>query len=209
MSGFAEYSQKLINKYKKKYKVPIVVANDENIKKYGRLIKTYDEYLLEDVIIKKWPKTKGRAICIGTGTGGGITEGYFKFWKDGNYYKSKNESKNESYISGVLTNNQTIITREANYHPDSSQVFYPLINSPYILLLALPGDDVKLEKFIGFYFDGKCGIHIFPDVWHQPIFPINGIGKLKNKQGSVHACVKVDILEEFKTWLEIDITSCF
>ena len=52
MSGFAEYSQKLINKYKKKYKVPIVVANDENIKKYGRLIKTYDEYLLEDVIIK-------------------------------------------------------------------------------------------------------------------------------------------------------------
>ena len=48
MSGFAEYSQKLINKYKKKYKVPIVVANDENIKKYGRLIKTYDDYLLED-----------------------------------------------------------------------------------------------------------------------------------------------------------------
>ena len=52
------------------------------------------------------------------------------------------------------------MTREANYHPDGGQVFFPVTKEPFVLLLALPGDDIKLEDFVAFYCDGSCGVQI-------------------------------------------------
>ncbi len=51
-----------------------------------------------------------------------------------------------------------VLTREANYHPDGGQVFYPKKGAAFVLLLALPGDDIKLEDFVAFYCDGSCGV---------------------------------------------------
>ena len=53
-----------------------------------------------------------------------------------------------------------VLVREANYHPDGGQVFYPITKQPFVLLLALPGDDIKLDDFMAFYCDGTCGLQI-------------------------------------------------
>ena len=57
-------------------------------------------------------------------------------------------------------NRKFVLTREANYHPDGGQVFFPVTKEPFVLLLALPGDDIKLEDFVAFYCDGSCGVQI-------------------------------------------------
>ncbi len=56
------------------------------------------------------------------------------------------------------TQRDYVLTREANYHPDGGQVFYPEKRAAFVLLLALPGDDVKLQDFRAFYCDGSCGV---------------------------------------------------
>ena len=57
-------------------------------------------------------------------------------------------------------NRKFVFTREANYHPNGGQVFFPVTKEPFVLLLALPGDDIKLEDFVAFYCDGSCGVQI-------------------------------------------------
>ena len=84
-------------------------------------------------------------------------------------------------------------------------MFYPLDPYPFVLLLALPGDDVSLEDFVGFWFDGSMGVQINPGIWHQPAYPIHQEGRFMTKQGAVHACVVVDTLNEFGIWLELSL----
>src|SRR5207237_148104 len=48
-----------------------------------------------------------------------------------------------------------ILLWHANYHPDGGQLFFPLDASPYVVPLALPGDDVRPEDFVCFRFDGR------------------------------------------------------
>jgi hypothetical protein len=46
--------------------------------------------------------------------------------------------------TGVAFDNRThVLVREANYHPDGGQVFFPRDKDPFIALLALPGDDIN------------------------------------------------------------------
>ena len=76
-------------------------------------------------------------------------------------------------------NRKFVLTREANYHPDGGQVFFPVTKEPFVLLLALPGDDIKLEDFVAFYCDGSCGVQIkVQDIflnWRMWSFPQNEI----------------------------------
>ena len=222
MSGYAEYSNHLLNQYPNTHKVPLVKATMENFKKYGKFVYDYDN---EKVKLVTWPAQGFRPIMYGTGFGGGITEGKFVYSWDNSVLRAINNAVGGNYITGILPlnnigvvksdvaesvddstkNRKVILTREANYHPDGGQVFFPLVPTPFILLLALPGDDIKLEDFVGFYFDGTYGIQIYPNIWHQPIFPISGFAQFKTKQGAVHACVKVDTLLDFETWLEISL----
>ena len=95
--------------------------------------------------------------------------------------------------------------REANYHPDGGQVFFPSNGDPFVALLALPTDDIKLDHFKAFYFDGSFGVQIHADIWHQPIYPINDEATFLGKQGAVHACVAVDTVEEFGEYLLVPL----
>ena len=76
---------------------------------------------------------------------GGTVEGNFSYTLDGKYMKATNEAVGGYYITGILNEN-SILTREANYHPDGGQIFYPFKSGPFILLLALPGDDIKIDN---------------------------------------------------------------
>jgi len=110
-----------------------------------------------------------------------------------------------------------VLVRDANYHPDGGQVFFPPPGGrPYIMLLASAdvGDDVRPEHFRAFYFEGSGGFQIAPGVWHQaPYFkPLEGNRgdkiqmTFKNKQSSVFACVMTDVFNEFGVYLKVPLT---
>ena len=75
----------------------------------------------------------------------------------------------------------------------------------FVALLAKPGDDVKPEDFVAFHFDGRHGVHIDPGVWHQPVFPVGERATFDDRQGKVHACVAVDFVSEFKTYVAVPL----
>ena len=43
---------------------------------------------------------------------------------------------------------ERILLWHANYHPDGGQLFFPLDRAPFLVPLALPGDDVKPQDFV-------------------------------------------------------------
>ena len=42
-------------------------------------------------------------------------------------------------------------------------------------------------------------------VWHQPPYQIDDHADIKGKQGSVFACVMVDTVEEFDTYMRVPL----
>ena len=104
------------------------------------------------------------------------------------------------------TDTSRIYTHEANYHPDGGQLFWPRDAAAYLALLARPGDGVRPEDFLAFYCDGTFGIHVDPNVWHQPVFPLTSPAVFDDRQGRVHACVAIDFVTEFGCYLEVPLS---
>lgn len=209
MSGYADYKSIKVDKYPI-HKVPVIRATAENFHEYGNFVQDYDQ---EKVMITPWPVSGHRPLMTGTGDQGGIAEGKFQYWREDRYMRAKSFAVQGDYITGLIMTNEnqtestniTVLNREANYHPDGGQVFYPIDKSPFILLLALPTDDIKPEDFTGFYFNGSQGCQIKANVWHQPAYPIEEKANFMTKQGKVHACVGVDTIDEFGCWLGIEL----
>lgn len=210
MSGYSDYTDPNLKNIKR-YKVPIIEPTTENFKEYGII---YDDNRYDhEIIIVPWVTTGKRPLMKGTGVGGGTVIGDFSYHYKNNYLEAYNYAVKGDYITGVHYDDDIndddlpryILTREANYHPDGGQLFAPIDNIPFILLLALPTDDIKPEHFIGFKFDGTKSVQIKPNIWHQPVFPFESEALFCTKQGAVHACVGVDTIDEFNTWLEISL----
>ena len=209
MSGYASYDEAHDAKYGSPHKVPIVIGNKASLQGYGRLVHDFDEEVVE---ITTWPQLGRRPIHPGTGNQGGVTSGDFIYTWKGDQLTAQNQAVGGDYVTGRLppggsvSNRQCVLTREANYHPDGGQVFFPKDGAAFVLLLALPGDDVKLEDFVAFYFDGSCGVQIHANIWHQPAFPISDRAAFRGKQGKVHACVCMDSVNEFGKFLLVPLT---
>lgn len=190
-----------------------VIADETTLKGYGRLV---DRFADAKVTIVPWPKPTGRPLVPGTGDEGGVVEDVFEMVRRGQVQHAVNHAVGRSYVTGWLadpaTANEThapkgdvLYTHEANYHPDGGQIFFPKNGAAFIALLAKPGDDVKLEDFVAFFFDGKRGVHIDPGVWHQPVFPIDERAVFDDRQGRVHACVSCDFLSEFGAYVSVPL----
>lgn len=203
-------------KYGEPFPVPIKLATKESVKGYGNLVPDFDK---EEVEIVPWPVKGWRKLHKGTGVLGGVIRGDFACKWHGDTCSVVNNavgwgSGMEHGLAcgrlpkGADPKSRThVLVREANYHPDGGQVFFPSGNEPFVLLLALPGDDIKLEDFIAFYFDGSCGFQIAPDVWHQSAIPIKDSTVFLNKQGAVHGCVAIDTVDEFGKYLLVPLTT--
>ena len=206
-----------------KIEIPLIKANNQNLKGYGYLVDNFDRCKIE---IITWPKQGWREIEKGTGNEGGTTEGPFETWwdkgilygrnkavehkskydKDGKYllgYSSDPNNLNKNYDK---KNPKEIYIWHINYHPDGGQLFFPNDNKPFISPLALPGDDILPKNFKAFYFDGSKGLYIHPNIWHEGVFPIKGKSVFRGKQGKVHARVSVDLLKEFKSYIYFKLT---
>ena len=188
----------------------VVDATREALNGYGRLIS--DPQACE-VEIVRWPAQGWRPVDEDTGDEGGTTEGVFVSDWRGDVLFGRNEAVGGEYILGYAAEPSTadrahrrdpgrILLWHANYHPDGGQLFFPLENEPFVVPLALPGDDVKPESFVCFRFDGRQGLYIHPNVWHEGVFGLRGTRRFLDRQGAVHARVSVDFAREFGCLLE-------
>jgi hypothetical protein len=194
----------------RRVRMPIVEATAAALVGYGYMVNDPADCKVE---IVQWPSLGTRPIDAGTGDQGGTKQGVFvSEWK-GDFLYGRNEAVGGHYILAYATEPadaredhdrqpSTMLLWHANYHPDGGQLFFPLEPRPFLIPLALPGDDVTPEKFVCFRFAGNQGLYIHPGVWHEGIFTLSGSQRFFDKQGAVHARVSVDFAREFSCLLE-------
>jgi hypothetical protein len=191
--------------------MPVVEATPERLEGYGHLVSDPAQC---DIEIVQWPAQGTRPIDVDTGDQGGTTEGVFVSEWQGDILYGRNEAVSGHYILAYAVSPENARTDHtapprrmllwhANYHPDGGQLFFPLDQQPYYVPLALPGDDITPARFVCFRFDGRRGLYIHPNVWHEGVFGIAGTQRFFDKQGAVHARVSVDFAREFGCLLEL------
>ncbi len=193
--------------------MPVIDATPEALEGYGRLIKDPKTCTVE---IVRWPSTGWRPVDGDSGNEGGTTEGVLvSEWK-GDVLYGKNDAVGGHYILGYATEPhqadethqrppEQVLLWHANYHPDGGQLFFPQQKEPFLVPLALPGDDIMPDKFVCFRFDGTQGLYIHPNVWHEGVLAVSGKQRFFDKQGAVHARVSVDFAREFSCLLQAQI----
>lgn len=194
--------------------VPLVVADAESLRGFGRLVA---DFAGAEPTIVTWPQRGWRKIVDGTGNEGGWVEDRFLMERRGEVQLATNYAVGRSYVTGWFADPGTasghrapndtrrIFTHEANYHPDGGQIFFPRGRTPYVALLAKADDDVTPADFVAFWCDGSFGVHVDPGVWHQPMFPTVERAEFDDRQGRVHACVAVDFVSEFGCYLSVPL----
>jgi Ureidoglycolate lyase len=197
----------------KRVAIPVVKATTESLKGYGCLVDSPDDFKVE---IVRWPAKGWRPVDSDTGNEAGTTQGVFISEWNGDVLYGRNEAVGGHYILGYAVEPadtradhaeppKRLLLWHANYHPDGGQLFFPLDTRPFVVPLALPGDDVRPEQFVCFRFSGAHGLYIHPDVWHEGVFALAGTQRFFDKQGAVHARVSVDFPREFACLLEVDL----
>ena len=191
-----------------------VLADADTLRGYGRPVADFGE---GQVTIVTWPQPGWRPVVQGTGHEGGTVEDRFEMVRRGEVQHAVNHAVGRAYVTGwyadpatasadrEATDTSRIYTHEANYHPDGGQIFWPRDRSPFVALLALPGDDITPDDFVAFHCDGTFGLHIDPGVWHQPVFPTLQSASFDNRQGRVHCCIAANFLEEFGCYIEVPL----
>jgi hypothetical protein len=193
--------------------MPVVDATDAALAGYGFLV---DDPKACRVEIVRWPAQGTRPVDEDTGDQAGTTEGVFVSEWQGDILYGRNEAVGGHYILAYAEAPEAARTDHArpparmllwhaNYHPDGGQLFFPLDRRPFYVPLALPGDDVTPERFVCFRFDGRRGLCIHPDIWHEGVFGLEGTQRFFDQQGAVHARVSVDFAREFGCLLEAPI----
>ena len=193
--------------------IPIVAATDESLKDYGRIERDFESAHIE---IVRWPAQGWRPVDTDSGDEGGTTEGIFHAWWEEGRLMGRNEAVGGHYLLGWSDPPERaarpatpapgrVLLWHANYHPDGGQLFFPLERKPFVVPMALPGDDVKPEHFKTFWFEGSAGLYMHPNVWHEGVFPCAAAGRFFDRQGRVHARVSVDFAKEFGALLEVPL----
>ncbi len=193
---------------------PLIQATNETLKGYGYLV---DDPSTFDIEIVRWPAQGWRPVDEDTGDEGGYVEGIFESEWRGDTLFGLNDAVGGDYVLGWSTDPQlasaskTSIPRKQvllwhmNYHPDGGQLFFPLDKKPYVVPVALPGDDLSMEKIVGFWNDGSSGIYIHPNIWHEGVFPVHDKQRFLDRQGKVHARVSADLGQEFGAYISVPL----
>ena len=193
--------------------MPVVDATTESLDGYGRLVDDHASCAIE---IVRWPAQGRRPVDPDTGDEGGTTQGTFVSEWQGDILYGRNDAVGGHYIlaygdepahadTSHRRDPRRILLWHANYHPDGGQLFFPLEKKPFLVPLALPGDDVLPSDFVCFRFDGARGLYIHPGIWHEGAFATRGTQRFFDQQGAVHARVSVDFAREFGCLLEASI----
>ena len=141
------------------YDIPLIKATPENLLGYGCLVDDPNNFEIE---ITQWPAQGWRPIDAGTGDEGGVVEGVFYSEWVGDTLKAHNDAVQGEYVLGWRTNpgdikpgqesgiNDSMLLWHLNYHPDGGQLFSPQQAKPFVVPVALPGDDLALDRIVAF-----------------------------------------------------------
>ena len=161
--------------------VPLVVATEKSVDGYGFLVDDPEQC---DIEIVRWPAQGWRPVDEDSGDEGGYVEGVFHGRWEGDVLYGVNDAVGGNYVLGFSVDPQQasettpsqqreqVLLWHLNYHPDGGQLFYPLDGKPFVVPLALPGDDLTPDKVVAFWCDGSQGLYIHPNIWHEGIFPV-------------------------------------
>lgn len=191
--------------------VPLVIADEAALRGYGHLVDAPEHHEVE---IVQWPAQGWRPIDEGTGDEGGTVEGIFHCRWEADVLRACNEAVGGDYVLGWRDSrtgapenadrqDPSVLLWHMNYHPDGGQLFFPLDAKPFVVPLALPGDDIRPENVVAFWCDGTRGIYIHPGIWHEGVFPVAGEQRFLDRQGKVHARVSCDFGAEFGVYLSV------
>ena len=184
--------------------VPLIVATDESVQDYGALVEHPDDIEIE---IVRWPATGWRQVDEDSGNEAGWVEGTFHGEWQGDVLFGRNDAVSGHYVLGwSTTDREKVMLWHLNYHPDGGQLFFPKDKSPFVVPVALPGDDLAVEQVIAFWCDGSRGLYIHPAIWHDGIFPVSDHQRFLDRQGRVHARVSCDLASEFGLYLCVPLT---
>ncbi len=196
------------------HRVPLIEANEASVEGYGRLVDDPEGFEVE---IVRWPAQGWRPVDEDSGDQGGWVEGIFHGEWRGDILYGVNEAVGGHYVLGWSTDPQEASAEERsvprdqvllwhmNYHPDGGQLFFPLERRPFVVPVALPGDDLSLDKIVAFWCDGTRGLYIHPGIWHEGIFPVGDRQRFLDRQGRVHARVSCDVGQEFGVYLAVPL----
>ena len=195
------------------YDVPLVVADDDSVRGFGCLVDDPDNF---DIEIVQWPAQGWRPVDAGTGDEAGTVEGIFHSEWHGQVLRATNDAVNGDYILGWSTNPETasedagqdperVLLWHMNYHPDGGQLFFPLDHQPFVVPLAMPGDDLALKDIVALWCDGSRGLYIHPGIWHDGVFASTRGQSFRDRQGRVHARVSCNIAREFGVFLNVPL----
>lgn len=194
--------------------VPLIEATEESVRDYGCLVDDPGSFEIE---IVRWPAQGWRQVDEGTGDEAGCVEGVFQCDWAGDVLMARNDAVSGEYVLGWTCDPQKasaveqtvprdqVLLWHMNYHPDGGQLFYPIEKKPFVVPVALPGDDLEPENIIAFRCDGNRGLYIHPNIWHEGVFPAEGKQTFRDKQGRVHARVSCDIEKEFGVYLSVPL----
>jgi hypothetical protein len=194
-------------------RIPVRRATAASLSGYGLLVDDPQQQAIE---IVRWPAQGWRPVDSDSGDEGGTTQGVFSSEWRGDILYGVNEAVGGHYLLGFSTapelaseqharDPQRLMIWHCNYHPDGGQMFFPLEPGPFLVPLALPGDDVVPADFVCFRFDGSQGLYIHPNVWHEGVFALRGRRRFLDRQGAVHARVSINFAEEFGCLLEMGL----
>jgi hypothetical protein len=197
-----------------RHEVPLIGATDASVGAYGCLVDDPDGFPIE---IVRWPAQGWRPVDEGTGDEGGCVEGIFHGEWKGDVLYAANDAVDGRYVLGWSTDPQKAssaeqtVSRERvllwhmNYHPDGGQLFHPLDQKPFVVPVALPGDDLTPDKVIALWCDGSRGLYIHPNIWHEGVFPVEDTQRFLDRQGKVHARVSCNVGDEFGVYLSVPL----
>lgn len=192
------------------HEVPLLRATEDSVRDYGCLVHEPETFEIE---IVQWPRPGWRPVDEGTGDEAGWVEGEFLGEWRGDVLFGTNAAVGGHYVLGWSTDPQQasettqtaprdqVLLWHMNYHPDGGQMFWPKQNKPFIVPVALPGDNLTPDKVVALWCDGSAGLYIHPGIWHEGIFPVEDTQGFLDRQGRVHARVSADIGREFGVYL--------
>ena len=88
------------------------------------------------------------------------------------------------------------------YHPLGCQLFYPVDETAFLILVAPRAEKLDTTKLELFITNGKQGVNYHAGTWHHYLLPLLNNGKttanfiIVDRMGSEKNCIETNLLEE-------------
>lgn len=210
-SGYAEYNFIEDDICRNVQNIPIIVVNDETSLPQD-IGFTFDPCHMQFPAVQDIPVGRLETILVDVKPVIGV---FASTWDNGHCYNQNYAVKTAKQTTAQqLPQSNFIVTQELNRHPDSGQTF--VLNGAqthwfgmFLAPFNVNCRSAPLLRDIRFYiFDGRRGICIHPNTWHQPPIPLRKDSLVFTTiQNESHLCVDYNSLTHDRVLLGIDYNS--